>query len=117
MNPIAFAVLAAPAFGLWTVFHKLAAPYINQVFGAILVSFTAVILGSIVLLPRIKDVQLFSDPKGIIFLVLAGLMAFGIDFFALQAYSKGLPLTVGGPIIIGGSIAVAVSIGFVLGIF
>ena len=44
-------------------------------------------------------------------------MAFGIDFFALQAYSKGLPLTVGGPIIIGGSIAVAVSIGFVLGIF
>ncbi len=115
MNPIIFAILAAVSFGLWTVFHKLAAPYINQIFGAILVSFTAVVLGSIVLLPKIKDVQLFSDPKGVIFVVLAGLLAFGIDFFALQAYSKGLPLTIGGPIIIGGSIAIAVIIGFVLG--
>ncbi len=115
MNPIIFAVLAALSFGLWTVFHKIAAPYINQVFGAIVVSFTAVAFGAIFFLMRAKDTQLVSDPKGVIFLVLAGVAAFFIDFLALQAYSKGLPVTIGGPIIIGGSIAIAVIAGFFMG--
>lgn len=115
MNPIAFAILAAVAFGAWTVFHKLASPYINQVFGAIIVSLTAVILGSFFLLPNLKQTQLFTNSKGITFLILAGVCAFFIDFFALQAYSKGLALTTGGPIIIGGSIAIATVIGFFFG--
>ena len=115
MNPVVFAILAAFAFGAWTVFHKLASPHINQVFGAILVSLTAVIVGSLWLLPQIKNTQLVTNSKGVIFLVLAGVCAFLIDFFALQAYSKGLPITIGGPIIIGGSIAVASIIGFVFG--
>lgn len=46
---------------------------------------------------------------------LAGITAFFIDFLALQAYSRGLSLTIGGPIIIGGSMAVVVLIGFMLG--
>ena|SRR3989344_7691455 len=115
MNPIIFAILAAGSFGLWTVFHKLASPYINQIFGAIVVSFTAVIFGAVVFIFKSKSVQLFSDPKGIWFLVLAGIAAFFIDFLALQAYSRGLSLTIGGPIIIGGSMAIAVLIGFLLG--
>jgi len=115
MNPIIFAILAAASFGLWTVFHKLASPYINQIFGAILVSFTAVIFGGIIFLLNMKGTQLYSDPKGIFFIILAGIAAFFIDFLALQAYSKGLSLTIGGPIIIGGSMAVAVIIGFLLG--
>lgn len=115
MNPVIFAILAAASFGLWTVFHKLASPYINQVFGAILVSLTAVIFGGLVFLFNARGVQLFSDPKGIFFIVLAGVAAFFIDFLALQAYSKGLSLTIGGPIIIGGSMAIAVAIGFFLG--
>ena len=115
MNPMIFAVLAAGSFGLWTVFHKLASPYVNQIFGAIIVSLTAVIFGAVVFLFKARGVQLFSDPKGIFFIVLAGITAFFIDFLALQAYSRGLSLTIGGPIIIGGSMAVAVLIGFVLG--
>ena len=115
MNPIIFAILSAASFGLWTVFHKLASPYINQIFGAILVSFTAVIFGGIIFLLNMKGTQLYSDPKGIFFIILAGIAAFFIDFLALQAYSKGLSLTIGGPIIIGGSMAVAVIIGFLLG--
>ena len=115
MNPIIFAVLAASSFGLWTVFHKLASPYINQIFGAIVVSLTAVIFGGVVLLFNIKGIQLFSDIKGVIFVVLAGIAAFFIDYLALQAYSKGLSLTIGGPIIIGGSMVVAVLIGLLLG--
>ena len=90
MSAITFAFFAAGAFGLWTVFHKLAAPHINQIFGAIIVSLTAVIAGAIILLPKLKTVTLIQNQKGVYFLVLAGLMAFAIDYFALQAYSKGL---------------------------
>lgn len=115
MNPLVFAILGALSFGFWTVFHKLASPYINQVFGAIVVSATAVVAGLIVLLPRLKDTELFSDYRGVVFLAITGVLAFFIDFFALKAYSGGLPVTTGGPIIIGGSIAVASIIGIFLG--
>jgi len=115
LSSITFAVLAAFSFGIWTVFHKLASPYINQAFGAILVSLTAVIFGSLVFLVKFRSVQLFTDVKGLIFIVITGIFAFLIDFLALQAYSKGLPINIGGPIIIGGSIAVAVAIGLFLG--
>lgn len=115
MSAIVFAVLAAVAFGFWTVFHKLASTHVSQIFGAIIVSLSAVILGSIVLIPKLKSTQLVSDSKGIYFLVAAGICAFLIDYFALTAYSKGLSINVGGPIIIGGSIAVAAIIGFILG--
>ena len=115
MSAIVFAILAASAFGFWTVFHKLASPHIDQVFGAIIVSLTAVIAGVVILIPRFKTTTLIQDQRGVYFLVLAGIMAFAIDFLALQAYSKGLPISIGGPIIIGGSVAVATIIGFVLG--
>ena len=110
-----FAVLAAIAFGLWTVFHQQAADKINYLFGAIIVSLTAVILGLAVLLPKIASTTLFSNPKGILFASLAGVCALAIDYFALKAYGSGLAVSVAGPIIIGGSIAVAALIGFFLG--
>lgn len=115
VNPVVFAVLAATSFGLWTVFHKFASTYVNQVFGAIVVSLTAAIFGGIIFLFRTKGTQLYSDPKGLVFIILAGIAAFFIDYLALQAYSKGLSLSIGGPIIIGGSMAVAILIGFLLG--
>lgn len=115
MNPIYLALLAALSFGLWTVFHKLASSYINQVFGAIVVSAVAVIVGLTILIPRLKHIQLINDWRGILFVALAGITAFFIDFLALSAYNKGLPVSVGGPIIIGGSIALASIVGFFMG--
>jgi len=115
MSPLIFAILAAVAFGLLTVFHRLASPHINQVFGAIIVSITAVIFGFLILLTQLKKIHFFANSKGILFIILAGISAFFIDFLSLQAYSKGLPLAIGGPLIIGGSVAVAVIIGFALG--
>ncbi len=114
MNPYIFAILAALVLGLWTVFHKLASPYISQVLGAIIVSLAAVIVGIIFFIKN-KNIQFIVDIKGVIFVVLAGIMAFFIDFLALKAYSGGVPVSIGGPIIIGGSIAIAVAIGFLLG--
>lgn len=115
MNPIIFAVLAAGAFGLWTVFHKLASPYIDQIFGAILVSLVAVIFGLIYFFVQQPHQKLVKDSRGVIFLILAGVSAFFIDYLALKAYSGGLSVAVGGPIIIGGSIGIAVIIGFFMG--
>jgi transporter family protein len=116
MHPgIIFAIIAAVAFGFWTVFHQQASAYINYIFGAIIVSLTAVIAGLILLLPKIKTITLYTNPKGIYFLILAGICALAIDFFALKTYGSGLSLSVGGPLIIGGSIAIAALIGFFLG--
>ncbi len=112
---IIFALIAAVAFGAWTVFEQLAANKINYLFGAIIVSLTAVIIGLIFLLPRIKTTQLYSDPKGFLFAFLAGVCALAIDYFAFKAYGSGLAVSVAGPIIIGGSTAVAAVIGFMMG--
>lgn len=65
MAPIIFAILAAVSFGSWTVFHKIASPYVNQIFGAILVSLTAVIFGAIVFFFKVKNEPLFTNPKGV----------------------------------------------------
>jgi len=112
---IFFAIIAATAFGIWTVFERVAAETINYLFGAIIVSLTAAILGFLILIPKIKSTVLFSNPKGILFSVFAGVSALAIDYFALKAYGSGLAVSVAGPIIIGGSIAVAAVIGFFMG--
>lgn len=115
MQAVIFAALTATVFGLWTVFHQRASAHINSVFGALVVSATAVIVALTFLLPRIQVTTLYSNPKGILFAALAGVTAFGIDYFALRAYSAGGQISIVGPIIIAGSIAVATVIGFFLG--
>lgn len=111
---IIFAISAAVVFGLWTVFHNQAANYISPVLGAVLVSLTAVIIGLPFLLKEWgRGIQV--DSRGMTFVVLAGVMAFSIDYLVLRTYSSGVPISIGGPIVIGGSIAVAVAIGFLLG--
>ena len=112
---ILFAIIAATAFGAWTVFHQQAASKIDYLVGAIIISLTASMLGLIILLPRIKSVDLFSNYKGLAFAILAGICALAIDYFALKSYGTGLAVSVAGPIIIGGSIAVATVIGLFLG--
>lgn len=104
---IIFAVITALVFALWTVFHQQASNQINTLLGAILVSVTAVILGIILLLPKLGSTNLYLTQKGIVFVILAGISAFAIDYFALKTYGSGLPISIGGPIIIGGSIAIA----------
>ena len=112
---ILFAIIAATAFGAWTVFHQQAASKIDYLVGAIIISLTASMLGLIILLPRIKSVDLFSNYKGLASAILAGICALAIDYFALKSYGTGLAVSVAGPIIIGGSIAVATVIGLFLG--
>lgn len=112
---IIFAIIAALSFGAWTVFHQQASSHINNLFGAIIVSLTAVILGSLFLIPGIKSTTLYSNPKGIIFAILAGVTALSLDYFALKTYSSGLSVSIAGPIIISGGVAIAALIGLFLG--
>ncbi|MFH1590194.1 MAG: EamA family transporter [archaeon] len=112
MNPgLIFAIGAAIVFGFWTVLHQQASPHIDKLFGAIIVSLTAVIVGLFFFIPKIKTTTLFTSPKGIIFVILAGICALALDVLVLKAYGSGIPVSVGGPIIIGGSIAIAALIG------
>jgi len=116
MSPYIIIILAAIAFGLWTVFHQIASTSINQVLGAVIVSATAVVIGLVTLLvQQVKFSELTVSTKGVTFLVLAGVMAFALDILALKAYAKGIPITVGAPILIGGSIVVASVIGVLMG--
>ena len=115
MHAIMFAILAALSFGLWTTFHRLAGALVGKVFGAILISLTAVIVGLPFFLLRDRSIPLYTNIKGVWFIIAAGVMAFLIDYFALQAYARNLPLTIGGPLIIGGALAATAVIGFFLG--
>lgn len=112
MNPgILYSIIAAIVFGFWTIFHQQAADKINYLVGAIIVSLTAVVLGLIFLLPKIKSISPLNS-KGVLFAILAGICALAIDFFALKAYGSKLPISTVGPIIIGGSMAIASTVGF-----
>lgn len=110
---IIYAILAAFSFGLWTVFHQQASTNIHNLLGSVVVSLTAVIVGLLFLTPQLKSVT--YTRRGLVFAILGGICALGIDYFALKSYSSGLSISVSAPIIIGGSIAVASVIGFTMG--
>lgn len=115
MSAVFYAVFAALGAGFYNYFQRLAAPGVNQLFGALLVSATALTVSAMLLAFQLGKVRLFTNPVGLWFLLGAGAAAFSVDYFTLQAYSKGLPISVGAPIGIAGGIATAVVIGLLLG--
>ena len=101
MKSLVFIFLAIVSEGVYATFHQLTGPLINPVLGAGIIGLTALIvaLSSLGL-----NSNIIYSPKGIIFSVIIGLSAFGIDAATLSAYRQGLSLHVGGPLIIGGGI-------------
>ena len=112
---IVFAVIAAIAEGVWVTMHKQASSYIDNLFGAILVSLTAVILGLLLLAPRLGTAIKATSSRGLIYVVLAGVAALAIDYLVLKAYTSGASVTVVGPIVIGGGVAASAIIGVMFG--
>ncbi len=111
-TPVIYALIAGCSFGMWFVFHKLASGHVAQLFGAVTISFIAVLFGALIWAGRgfqIEDYQ-FSY-KGLLFVILAGVAAFCIDYFSLQAFSKGLSVSIGAPLIVGLSTAIPVLVG------
>ena len=111
-----FAILAALSFGMWQVFHVRASNLIHPVLGALLVSLIAVLASVpfLVISYRSSNEVSFTS-TGMLFVVLAGICAFIVDYLVLKAYATSLPVSVGGPIIIGVSIAVTVVAGLFMG--
>jgi transporter family protein len=115
MNAIAYAVIAALAAGLYGFFQRMAAPYINQAFGALLISVVAGAIAALVLFATRDARPLVAHSQALGWLALIGVAAFVIDYFSLLAYARGLPVSVGSPIFIGGSVVTATVVGLLLG--
>jgi drug/metabolite transporter (DMT)-like permease len=93
----------------------LASPNVNQLFGALVVSAAALAVAALLLVFQLGKIRLFTNPTGLWFLLGAGAAAFSVDYFTLQAYSQGLPISVGAPTGIAGGVATAVMIGLLVG--
>jgi drug/metabolite transporter (DMT)-like permease len=115
MDAIAFAIIAALAAGAYSVLQRVAAPAFNQAFGALAISLTAAFVSAIVLLCTRDNRPFYSEAGMLPWIGLIGIAAFSIDYFSLQAYSRGLSVSIGSPIFIGVSIMTASLAGFALG--
>jgi uncharacterized membrane protein len=115
MSAVFYAVIAAIAAGLYSYFQRLASPSVNQLFGALVVSAAALTIAALLLAFQLGKIRLLTNPTGLWFLLGAGAAAFSVDYFTLQAYSKGLPISVGAPIGIAAGVATAVVIGLLVG--
>ncbi|MBI2592650.1 MAG: EamA family transporter [Candidatus Colwellbacteria bacterium] len=111
-----FIIIAAVSSGIYQVLNKLIPQTVNSALGATLLSFSAFLVGSVVLIQQIPNkTQLVSGMSGIIFAILAGVSVFLINYFAQSAYKIGLPISVGAPVIIGVSLVIATVFGFFIG--
>jgi transporter family protein len=115
MDAIAFALIAALAAGAYSILQRVAAPAFNQAFGALVISLTAAFVSAIVLICTRDGRALYTDVSMLPWIGLVGIAAFSIDYFSLQAYSRGLSVSIGSPIFIGISIMTASLAGFTLG--
>jgi transporter family protein len=115
MDAIAFAIVAALAGGAYSILQRIAAPGLNQAFGALVISLTAAFVSAIVLICTRDGRPLYTDASMLPWIGLIGIAAFSVDYFSLQAYSRGLSVSIGSPIFIGVSVMTASLAGFALG--
>ena len=112
---IAFALIAAFAGGAYSILQRVTAAAFNQAFGALAISLTAAFVSAIVLVCTRDSRPLYTDASMLPWIVLIGIAAFSIDYFSLQAYSRGLSVSIGSPLFIGVSIMTASLAGFAMG--
>lgn len=114
MRGMTFIALATLCEGLYVLFQKLAGPLINGFLGAGVIAITAGSLSAVALAVNgINDLN--CSARGVLFAVLIGASAFGIDSCALFAFGKGIKLSVGGPLIVAGGTALMILFSFLLG--
>lgn len=111
--PIVLLAVAAVMFGLYNVFIKLSADYIQAILGAVVLQFVAAFLGLGLLLymKYAADLQISATPRGVSLAVLAGVAIGLVEILTFVIYGRGVPVAVGNPLIIGGSLVVTTGIG------
>lgn len=76
--------------------QKLASQYVSVPIAAAVSGVTAFVLLSIFLLfYKLSGQRLVYSPKGVLFAILIGVCATGIEIFGVLGYSKGVPFVVG----------------------
>lgn len=114
--PIVLLALAAVMFGLYNVFIKLSADYIQAILGAVVLQFVAAFLGLglLLYLKYANDLQITATPRGVTLAVLAGIAIGLVEILTFVIYGRGVPVAVGNPLIIGGSLVVTTGIGILI---
>lgn len=92
--------------------QKLAGPLINSFLGTAIVGAAALVLAISFLVKNNNSIS--WEWSGMGFVILMGIAAFGIDYFALKAFSVGQELSVGGVVIVGGTILLTTLFGLVV---
>jgi uncharacterized membrane protein len=89
-----FALLAGISAAAWTICLKFASSDVNAALGAMIVSGVAFMVNLATMLTMKANGQVIVFKReGLLFLVLAGLAASGVDMFGLYAYNRGLKVT------------------------
>jgi transporter family protein len=112
---VLFVIIGALGTGLWNVFISSASRQMHPLLGAVICELTAVVAGTLMLLPLISSGFPQVSLKAVALCMLAGLSVLLADYFILKAYKQGLQISIGGPIIIGGGILVVTLMGIFLG--
>jgi len=85
--------LAAFCAGAYSTSQKLASTYLSPIYSMLIANTVVFVLGFLILFGlKINKQELLFEPKGIIYGILVGVCATGIEIFAVWAYSKNLSL-------------------------
>lgn len=109
-------ILAGISIGTYSFFQKKASAKISPPLANFFIAISTLITSLLTIFLWQKGKQKFLLTKeGIIFAVLIGIFATGIDLFAIWGYSKGVSLSVGGPLITATGIVLTLIYGLISG--
>ena len=93
---IIFLLIAGASSATYNTLQKVASTHISPPLVSIIASVSLVVVAVLVIFGyRATGQELFLDQKGILFALLIGIAAFGIDFFGILGFSKGVGLNSG----------------------
>lgn len=115
MHWIVFALLTAVSYGAYNFCIKLSSSHINQIVGAVILQFVA-LLGGVVCLVylKIKNEPLLVTPIGIRYAIYAGIFVGLAEILSFYYLSLGISASRGIPLIISGSVFVSTFLGLVI---
>ena len=93
MSGFFLAILATLSTYSYTTSQKLASKYLSPIYSMLISNAVVFILGAIILISlKISKQELLFDRRGIIFGIMVGTFATGIEILWVWAYSKNLSL-------------------------
>lgn len=93
MSGFLLAILASLSTYSYTTSQKLASKYLSPIYSMLISNLVVFILGALIFLSfKISKQELMFDKRGIIFGIMVGVFATGIEILWVWAYSKNISL-------------------------